>query len=119
MDLCVLPPPVSADTSSIHGCLHLYAFLFSALSPITLAIQCFALPGVYSHKKLRRESLLLSNPHCKDTLPKIRNKYSQKRNCTATNFDFKIHVSVSDLYFRTIGLPIRLQENMWTDPGNI
>ncbi len=23
-------------------------------------------------------------PHCKDTIPKIRNKYSQKRNCTAT-----------------------------------
>jgi hypothetical protein len=23
-------------------------------------------------------------PHCKDTIPKIRNKYSQKRNCAAT-----------------------------------
>jgi hypothetical protein len=34
-------------------------------------------------------------------------------------FNFKIHVSVSDLYIRTIGLPIRLQENMWTTPGNI
>jgi hypothetical protein len=30
-----------------------------------------------------------------------------------------IHVSVSDLYIPTIGLPILLQENMWTDPGNI
>ncbi len=29
-----------------------------------------------------------------------------------------IHVSVSDLYIPTIGLPILLQENMWTDPGN-
>jgi len=28
-----------------------------------------------------------------------------------------IHVSVSDLYIPTIGLPILLQENMWTDPG--
>jgi hypothetical protein len=28
-------------------------------------------------------------------------------------------VSLSDLYIPTIGLPIRLQENMWTDPGTI
>ncbi len=28
-----------------------------------------------------------------------------------------IHVSVSGLYIPTIGLPILLQENMWTDPG--
>jgi hypothetical protein len=33
--------------------------------------------------------------HCKDTLPKIRNKYSQKRNCISPTFH--IHVSVSDL----------------------
>jgi hypothetical protein len=30
-----------------------------------------------------------------------------------------IHVSVSDLYIPTIGRPILLQENIWTDPGNI
>jgi hypothetical protein len=30
-----------------------------------------------------------------------------------------ILVSVSDLYIPTIGLPILLQENMWTDPRNI
>ncbi len=35
------------------------------------------------------------------------------------SLNFHIHVSVSDLYFPTIGLPILLQENMWTDPGNI
>jgi hypothetical protein len=33
--------------------------------------------------------------------------------------DFYIHVSMSDLYIPTIGLPILLQENMWTDPANI
>jgi hypothetical protein len=32
---------------------------------------------------------------------------------------FQIHVSVSDLYIPMIGLPILLQENMWTDAGNI
>jgi hypothetical protein len=30
-----------------------------------------------------------------------------------------LYVFVSDLHFPTIGLPILLQENMWTDPGNI
>ncbi len=33
--------------------------------------------------------------------------------------NFHIHVSVSDLYIPRIDLPILLQENMWTDPGNI
>ncbi len=33
--------------------------------------------------------------------------------------NFYIHVSVSDLYIPTMDLPILLQENMWTDPGNI
>jgi hypothetical protein len=30
-----------------------------------------------------------------------------------------IHVSVSDLYIPVIGLPILLQENRWTERGNI
>ncbi len=33
--------------------------------------------------------------------------------------NFHIHVSVRDLYIPTIDLPILLQENMLTDPGNI
>jgi hypothetical protein len=32
--------------------------------------------------------------------------------------NFHIHVYVTDLYIPTIGLPILLQEKMWTDPGN-
>jgi hypothetical protein len=32
---------------------------------------------------------------------------------------FPQHVSVSDLYIPTICLTILLQENMWTNPGNI
>ncbi len=31
--------------------------------------------------------------------------------------NFHFHMSVSDLYIPTIGRPILLQENMWTDPG--
>jgi hypothetical protein len=33
--------------------------------------------------------------------------------------NFHIFVSVGDVYIPRIGLPILLQENMWTDPGNI
>jgi hypothetical protein len=33
--------------------------------------------------------------------------------------NFHIHVFGSGLYIPMIGLPILLQENMWTDPGNI
>jgi hypothetical protein len=35
------------------------------------------------------------------------------------SFNFHIHVSVSDLYIPRIGLPILLQPNMQTCPGNI
>jgi hypothetical protein len=54
--------------------------------------------------------------HCKDEIPKIRNKYSQERNCTATNS--YSHVSVSDLYIPLIGLTILLQEKRWAERGN-
>ncbi len=51
--------------------------------------------------------------HCKDTVPKIGNKY----------LEMKLHsfilVFSSDLYIPTIGTPIWLQQNRWTDPGNI
>ena len=33
--------------------------------------------------------------------------------------NFHIHVPLSDLYIPMIGLPLLLQENMWTYPGNI
>ncbi len=55
--------------------------------------------------------------------------YSQKWNIAASLFPKQnnnvlspnsyTHISVGDLYISRISLPILLQGNMWTDPGNI
>ncbi len=67
------------------------------------------------------ENTPLHRLHFKDTIPKIRNKYSQKKNYVASVLisTFMCDVSVSDLYIPTISLPNLMQKNMWTDPGNI
>jgi hypothetical protein len=56
-------------------------------------------------------------PHCKDTL--FETNIPRKGIARSQSPNFRIHVSVSDLYIPTIGLPILVQENMWTDPGKI
>ncbi len=42
-----------------------------------------------------------------------------KQNCNVLSPSFYTDKSVRDLYISRIRLPILLQENMWTDPGNI
>ncbi len=42
-----------------------------------------------------------------------------KQNYNFLSPSFNAHISVRDLYISRIGLPILLQGNMWTDPGNI
>jgi hypothetical protein len=42
-----------------------------------------------------------------------------KQNFNVLSPNFHIHVSVYDLYILRIGLPILLQPNRQTDPGNI
>jgi hypothetical protein len=57
------------------------------------------------------------NNSIKGTTPKIRNiiiPEKEMRGISPISY-----IQVSDLYIATIGLPILLQENMWTDPGNI
>ncbi len=42
-----------------------------------------------------------------------------KQNYNILSLSSYTNVSVRDLYISRIGLPILLQENMWTDPGNL
>jgi hypothetical protein len=51
--------------------------------------------------------------HCKDTIPKTKQTFPEKE-LRGLSPNFHVYVSVSDLYIPTIGLPILLQENMWT-----
>jgi hypothetical protein len=52
----------------------------------------------------------LSMLYCKEPIPKIENKYSQKRKeLRGHSPTFHIHVSVSDLYIPTMDLPILLR----------
>jgi hypothetical protein len=42
-----------------------------------------------------------------------------KQNYNVLSPSSNTHISVRDLYISRIGLPILLQINKWTDPGNI
>jgi hypothetical protein len=42
-----------------------------------------------------------------------------KQKCNVLSPSSCTHISVRDLYISRIGLPILLQEKMWTDPGNM
>jgi hypothetical protein len=56
--------------------------------------------------------------HCKCTIEYTKQIFPEKE-VRGLSPNFHIHVSVSDLYIPTIGLPILLQENMWTDPVSV
>ncbi len=48
--------------------------------------------------------------HCKDKIPKFRNKMFPEKEYRGLSPNFHIHASVSDLYISTIGLTILLEE---------
>jgi hypothetical protein len=80
---------------------------------------CFGHVHFYFGTLFKKVNPLISDVHYKDTIPKIRNIYSHEKELCDLSPYVHIHVSVSDIYIPTIGQPILLQENMWTDPGNI
>jgi hypothetical protein len=67
------------------------------------------------HISLKRLAFVALQRHNTENLKQI----FPEKELRSLSPNFHIHVSVSDLYVPTIGLPILLQENMWTDPGNI
>jgi hypothetical protein len=54
-----------------------------------------------------------------EKLLKIQKQIFPEKELRDLSPNFHIHVSVSDLYIPTIGLPILQQENRWNDPGDI
>ncbi len=48
--------------------------------------------------------------HCKDKIPKFRKHVFPEKEYRGLRPNFHIHVSVSELYIATIGLPILLEE---------
>jgi hypothetical protein len=73
-----------------------------------------------SQSEVHRNTLVehsISNTHCKDTIPKIRKRYSQKKKLRGYSPNSYIHVSMSDSFIPLIGQPVLLQENRWTGSG--
>jgi hypothetical protein len=68
---------------------------------------------------LRTQEILARILHTAKTQYRKFETFITKKGIGSLSPYFHIHVSVSDLYIPTIGLPILLQENMCTDPGNI
>ncbi len=62
----------------------------------------------------------LSMCYTAKTLYRKFNKIFPEKELRSICPNFYIHISVSDLYIPTVGLPFwLLQENRWTDRGNI
>ncbi len=57
--------------------------------------------------------------HCKETIAENLKPIFPEKELRGLSPNFHIQVSASDLYISTIDLPILLQDNMWTDPGNM
>jgi hypothetical protein len=57
--------------------------------------------------------------HCKETNTENSRQILPEKELRGLSPNFHIHISVSHLYIPTIGLPILMQENTWTVPGNI
>jgi hypothetical protein len=89
----------------------------SVICLICLIVSLFP-PSPYLSTSLSPRLFLSPSLHCKGTMRKFETNIPRKGTARHSP-NFPIHVSVSDLYIPTIDLLILLQENMWTDPGNI
>jgi hypothetical protein len=92
---------------TMYALSHVVMFHYRFYIVLYLSIRCPSLRTYCTPK-----------PHCKDTIPKNR-AIIPRKGMRGLSPNSHIHLSVSDLYIPTIGLPIMLQENMLTDPENI
>ncbi len=72
----------------------------------------------YEKKQPRKLQILYVQALQRKRCRKSKQIFPEKELCGLSP-DFHVHVSVSDLHIPTIGLPILLEEIMWTNPGNI
>ncbi len=64
-------------------------------------------------------TLYNSGPHCKEKMPKVWNKYSQKRNILVPQSQFPHSCVCERSIYSHDGSAFSAGGNMWTDPGNI
>ncbi len=87
-DQCILFSVVfTRNPSSQHGSVWLLPvislLLTNTVSPVWVRLTTWweRFPGTQKEDECGGPLGIQSSPHCKDAIPKIRNKYSQKRNC--------------------------------------
>ncbi len=82
---CILFSVVfTPNPSSHHGFVRLLpAISLLIVSPVWVCLTTWweRFPGTQKEDECGGPLGIQSSPHCKDAIPKIRNKYSQKRNC--------------------------------------
>jgi hypothetical protein len=74
--------------------------------------------GVKKTLSKRGQVYYVDNTLQRHNTENLKSIFPEKEMCGLSP-NFHIQASVSDLYIPTIGVPILVQENMWTDPGNI
>ncbi len=131
------PMPLPESTISLSRGLWIWLLVFSGVlyrqaalgSPGQLHMSPFfqaGIQGIIIFYQIQRESTFLpwekSMPKAYRSLQKHNTENPKQifpgKELRGHSPNFHIHVSVSDFYIATTGLPILLQENMRTDPGN-
>jgi hypothetical protein len=62
---------------------------------------------------------IATEPHCRRHITEHLKQIFPEKGLRSYNPNSYIHVSLSDLFIPLIGMPFLLQENKWTERGNI
>jgi hypothetical protein len=111
--------PVQQPYARVDFILLVRNYEFGYFCILHVLCTCQSPSADYSQHHSENFGKFLRRLHCKDTMQKNLKQRFLKTKLRSLSSNFHIQVSVSDLYIPTLGLPILVQENMWTDPGNI